>query len=434
MMAGMTRSMAAWWVVLATAAGAAAQEIDVSLAPAAGQEVSSPYRAAALVIDNRSDAEITSVRLRWAEGGPTFLHRLRVAPHTRQELRVLLPAVSVAQEYRVALAMESEGVAERACVVHWPAESLNLDAMIDAELCGRWEFSQPPWPASLLRNVLLAGLACAAALAGALLIRRRLARAAALLAGSAALTGAALLVLRAEPIVVLPDTSDPSVLAVACRRTTTWTGPADLALVYPSLRDLRDNETVVDVGREIRVPMKPMDVRVFRKTGTRNKEPGTRNVGKIARFLLRVPSSLVPGYGERRNTEQGNPVFQLSDSGSSSGALARRPASDQASTYGVGSWRRSRWIVRIRRPRCRASTQPSSTTASPSSTMLTYARRTSPSRVGSSVSSAARPVASTIITPSATMMTDSPATVTTKLAVRRPLAGRSMSMGRSPGG
>ena len=224
---------------------------------------------------------VRAVSLRRAAGGPTLLHAASVAPKTTQTLDVLLPAVSVQQTYRVRL-LAGEGPATSVLrEMHVPVTFPDLDAveraretLVDAAAYEDRQEERPRWPTWLLRNVYLAAVLIAVGLGGVLFIRPGALRVLAAVAVAAGGTFAMWHVLSGVDV-VLARRSGPLV-ALTCRRTTSWSRPArGVGPVYWSQGQMDRDDMVFEPGHRLTLTLRPDDVRVFRVEGGARRSPQT---------------------------------------------------------------------------------------------------------------------------------------------------------------
>ncbi|MHC4984245.1 MAG: hypothetical protein ACYTF6_13900 [Planctomycetota bacterium] len=270
------------------AASPAGGELVVSLKAAERQDARRlAYAAAELTIDN-SDGSVARViraaAIRCADGGPTFVYPLNVAPRTRRSLAVTLPALSVRQEVDVRLlageAADSTPLASRRVVINWPEQLISRAGarLIDPDAYEAWRRENSPasWPAGPKRNVFLTLVLAGVLAAAALLVRRAALRLAAI---AVIVPAAALVVLfplaAAESVIVgdfqyepLTPTVRPAqkMLAVQCLRTTDWAHPDSLLVpVYRSAEQMAADNMLVRLGQGIEVTLRANKLRLFRR-------------------------------------------------------------------------------------------------------------------------------------------------------------------------
>jgi hypothetical protein len=272
--------MLALALIVATAVCPAVAQVDLGLTPAA-QQGTGPYRNASLSVRNRSGQIVRAVAIRMIpQGGPTFVMPVTVPPDANYSTDILLPVLVPAQSYEVrALADDRPDaalVASRIVDTTWPAAMVSQVAFIDGPAYGQYEDSVPTWPASLIRSIFIAAAATCLALAATLFMRRTILRLAAVVVMLIASTiGMLWLAAGAEVVVSHYEYSEtnsgmghnslvPSLLVVACRRSTVWNNPSrDLVPIYYSPWHMKHDSTVID-QRGLTVPMTPGQVRLFR--------------------------------------------------------------------------------------------------------------------------------------------------------------------------
>jgi len=253
-------------------------ETKVSLEVADAQDPAiAPYRACALTVRHAAGGGaqvIRAVAVRQLEGGPTILMPVTIPPGSSAQLTVPLPAVSSQQSYRVTLRGEGGGIEQFDLPVAWPVELLTTDSWIDPQAYGPWEYDLPRWPRRMLRNVFIAAVLSSLALAGALFIPVSAGRIVAVVVIVTAACLAVTVPLRAADVVVVRQVTFPpaprqrpqTLWALTCRRRAEWRHDARrMHPVYFDTRQMRADEAVIVPGGEIRVPLRPEEVRLFRQ-------------------------------------------------------------------------------------------------------------------------------------------------------------------------
>jgi hypothetical protein len=178
---------AACWPAVAGGA-----DVTAELSPLEQTVAAGPYRRARLEVAVAGGAAVAGVRLRPEGVGPAVRYPLAVAPGSRAEANVLLPAAAASQTYAVtAYDREGRPVGRAEAEIAWPAELIAADALVDESFRG-WTDESADWPPST-KKVALAALALFVLIAsGTLLIRRQGLRAAAVAAAGLAAGAAAL--------------------------------------------------------------------------------------------------------------------------------------------------------------------------------------------------------------------------------------------------
>jgi len=259
----MVRALLAAAICVLAARGARA-EITASLAAAAEQDDRTlPYRRAMLTIDAShadDDQVVRAVALRQAQGGPTFVYTVTVAPKTSQSLPVDLPATSQQQKYNVELLAEAEYpatvLARVTAPIHWPPEHVTALEFFKPQLHEKWADLPPAWSAGVRRNVFVALVLTCLAGAGAAMLGRRWLRVGALVVIAAAATGSLSALLDGEDIIVQDEVAAESAVVLRARRSAVWRHEGtDLVPLYFAPWHMAEDDTVIHVGRGIRVRM-----------------------------------------------------------------------------------------------------------------------------------------------------------------------------------
>ncbi|MFP4053201.1 MAG: hypothetical protein ACLFV7_04980 [Phycisphaerae bacterium] len=263
--------------VLAFCGVASSAGLEVTLTPADDADPNQRLQPAALTLENNTDATVASVSLRWDRGGPNFVYPLAVGPGGRASRTVFLPALWVDQQYTVtALDETHQPVASATAAVAWPASRVAPDALLAADLYGRYRYDLPQWDRQFRMNLaMVAGLAVLG-LGGVALLHRTWVR----LAGVALLvivsTGAVSVMVMREPLVVereLPLQADEAgtsaastrrVLVLTTRRTTdVLVSRSNLEPVYPSVDAMLADKAVIRPGGESELTLLPPSPRLL---------------------------------------------------------------------------------------------------------------------------------------------------------------------------
>jgi len=274
-----------------TASAMPAAGLDVSLKPTGLWDQSrEPYPSAELTIDNSDGAVgrvIGAASIRCADGGPTFLYPLALAPRTSRTLRIYLPAISLRQEVDVRLlaaeSPQAEVLATRRLAVTWPEELLarSMPSLVDPGAYQAWQRqrSLPAWSAGLKQAAFLACVVAAIAAASTLMIGRGPLRLAAMVVVAGAAAAAMAGVLGGTDTLVVNDFSPEAaadtrpaaqrMVAATCLRTTEWRGEEDFVPIYESADKMADETMLVRPGEGITVLIRPEAVRLFRVPGGR---------------------------------------------------------------------------------------------------------------------------------------------------------------------
>lgn len=264
---------------------AAAGEVQVSLAPAEGPADAGGYAPAVLrVADDGAELPgvVNAAAVRWAEGGPTHLVPLAVAPGATQEARLSLPVARARQEFDVRLlradGADAEELLTRRVAVRWPAEAVRAaPPIVDASAYR--DAPRRAWPARRKLTLLALAVVAAAGMAATLFASRAWPRAGLLAfvvaAGTAGMTLASggPGIERTEVEHARPERAgemagpwvDETLVAVSSLRTAEWRhAPGDLAPVYPSREALAADTAVVHPQRGLRLTLEAGAPRLFR--------------------------------------------------------------------------------------------------------------------------------------------------------------------------
>ncbi len=265
-------------VTLLSAATASHGAVTMRLAPLPDQAVTPEgFTPAELAITDSNSllpAPARALTLRRAAGGPTMFYEASIAPGTKGSFRVLLPMVSVRQEYVVRLLADTSPTAKVILQQNVSAETDNVVAveaarktLVDPPAYDDYIEDLPRWPTWAARNVVIVSLLMLVALGATLLIRRTRWR---LVAGAAVVAIASTAIyagLANCPIVVTQREGD--VLVVSCRRTTTWSAPAKgLGPVYWRTRQMDRDNMVYQPAHKLTLTLRPNEVRLFRRRPT----------------------------------------------------------------------------------------------------------------------------------------------------------------------
>ena len=246
--------------------------------PAQRDDTMLPYRPVTLTVTYRRGDEadiseahiIRGVKIRSTRGGPAVLVPVTVAPGTTETLTVPLPVLSVRETYRVSLLAEESGdspVLDYSNVsLTWPAEEVTADAFLDPQAYQDGDYSPPRWSAGTARGVFVTGVVAALAMAAALFVRSPRRRAGVLLAVLVGASAVMAYVATREPVVVRRFGDDGRLLVISTRRTTDIRidGPGWAPLYYDE-DHMSAEALVVRPGKDISGPLRPDDVRLFRK-------------------------------------------------------------------------------------------------------------------------------------------------------------------------
>jgi hypothetical protein len=236
-----------------------------TLTPADAIDARSPYRPAVLSVDNDSPAAVSEIRLRWQQGGPTFIHPVTIAPRATATVPVDLPAIAVRQRYEVRLLPSPADQPVVAADIVWPEAWVNAEAFLSPSDFEQFEGLSSAWPARLRRQVFLVTLVAMSLVTGAFLIRHRPARRIALVAILAAATSAAIWLAMAARIVTERLSDDGRHIAIVSHRTVSWSVPrADLAPVYAVKSQIVEDSMLVAPNR-ISLTVRPGEIRLLRR-------------------------------------------------------------------------------------------------------------------------------------------------------------------------
>jgi hypothetical protein len=261
-------------LVLIFAATAAHAAVEVRLTPLPAAAVTAegfvPVELTVADPNGQLPRAARAVAIRRAAGGPTMFYETSMAPGALGSFRVLLPMISVRETYVVRLLAEASPTAPDVLRRDVTAQTDNVaaveaarDKLIDPPAYDAYIEDLPRWPTWVARNVLLAAALLLVAMGSALLIRRRGWR---LVAAGAAVAVASVglyISLCQCPSVLARRGGD--ILAVSCRRTTTWSVPAKgVGPVYWRPQQMNQDDMVYQPDAALTVILHPAEVRLFR--------------------------------------------------------------------------------------------------------------------------------------------------------------------------
>jgi hypothetical protein len=135
----------------------------VSLEPADVQDLRQPFREVRFTAQNTTAGIVRAISFRSGDGGPTMLVDAVIPPGGKLEGVVPLPALSPNQTYDVTLLSSAEpaagGAAPQALLelqadINWLPEMINADRFVNWRY-DQAQFDAVTWPAELKRSVLL---------------------------------------------------------------------------------------------------------------------------------------------------------------------------------------------------------------------------------------------------------------------------------------
>jgi len=242
----------------------------VTLSPAEQQDASLlPYRTAQLHIDNTGEEVIRFAALRWEYGGPELVYPVTVAPRRQASLTVALPAMAVQQFYDVRLlgsfTPRRRVVAAIRAPITWPAELVQREAFITADMSAPYKSHLPLWPAKLLRNIFLAAVVVCVAGAGTLLLRGPIVRLVGLVALVVIASGITVTGLARQPLIERQFDETGRLLILTARRTVQWqSDDARWVPVYDNPAEVIE-ETLVVYPDGLDLTLRPHEVRLLRR-------------------------------------------------------------------------------------------------------------------------------------------------------------------------
>jgi hypothetical protein len=253
------------FAALGVVACAAPAQPTATLTPADTVETGATYRPAVLSIHNDSAAAVSEIRLRWQQGGPTFVHPVTIAPYATATVPVALPAMAIRQRYDVdLLPAEADPPAISADIV-WPEAWVNAETFISPSDFEQFNRFSSVWPLAMRRRVFLAALVATALIAGAIMVRHRPARRIALAAVLAGATWAAIWLVMTAPVVTQRLSNDGQHIAVISRRTVSWSAPrADLVPVYAAKSQIVE-DTMLVAPDHVTLTVRPGEIRLLRR-------------------------------------------------------------------------------------------------------------------------------------------------------------------------
>ena len=201
-----------------------------------------------------------------------MFYQASIAPGAHGSFRVLLPMVSVRQTYVVRLLAEASPMAAVVLRQTVTVETDNVGAveaarnlLIDPPAYDDYIEDLPRWPTWATRNTFLVSLLMMVAMGATLLVRHPAWRLAAAGAVVAVATGAIYAGLANCPLVITRQVGD--VWCVSCRRTATWSAPADgLGPIYWRPRQMDQDDMVYQPAQTLTLTLHPKEVRLFRRT------------------------------------------------------------------------------------------------------------------------------------------------------------------------
>ena len=269
----MTRGPGAFLAICLLLAPTASGQVQLTLEPVEqADHPPGPYRMARLTVSAAGQSSVSQVRLRWDEGGPTYILDMPVTGGAPQSRDLPLPAAWARQRYRAQIVAEGIDPSTRSVEIVWG----NLQArepFPDARMYDPFEQDVADWPGRLKRNLFL--LLAVGALAGisATLLRSKPVR---LLAVTAMVAGGSIgawLLLREVPLIshrnfsVRAYAAELDLHVVTARRSAVW---ADTDIYLPRYRNfgqISDDRTEIHLGRGIRAPLRAGQLRVFQRIG-----------------------------------------------------------------------------------------------------------------------------------------------------------------------
>ena len=261
-------------------------QVDLRLAPLGGELAVEPAasqpagacRAAVLSVANHSSQPVRAVAVRMIEGGPTWLWPLAVPPDANASLAVSVPVQTLEQGYALrALAGEradSPAIATSSVTVSWPTGPAAPFRLLRQDLYQDHEDKIASWPMGFRRELFLAVAAGCIALAGAVLLRRRAWKLAAVAAVAVGATVAILLWVErrgdvaqyavASSSAAEPNAPQATLLIVSSPRTTAWRHPSsEIIPLYGSPGQMARDDAVIQSGRGISLTVHAGELRVF---------------------------------------------------------------------------------------------------------------------------------------------------------------------------
>ena len=280
-------------VTVSTALGAS----PVSLAPAGGQDLRQAFRQVKFTAQNTTAGIVRAIRFRSRDGGPTLLVDAVIPPGGKLEGVVPLPALSPSQTYDVALLSSAgpaageaapQALAELQVEVSWLPEMINADRFVNWRY-DQAQFDAVAWPAELKRTVLLVlVLGCLAMAAvwllggGAAVTESRFAGygrwlvLGVIVAGTTVASGWVLgragLAVNQSSWVSIGERTQP-LLAAGSRRTIQALYNARIVPVYVTKEQMQNDSTIIHVGHEATVTLRPGSVYLFEQPEEGSPQP-----------------------------------------------------------------------------------------------------------------------------------------------------------------
>ncbi|MBI5724118.1 MAG: hypothetical protein HZA50_09190 [Planctomycetes bacterium] len=274
-----------WITILAvlSACGAGRGDVTAKLTVAQKQDEGlAPYRTAVLEVKNDAKEPIVQLAIRNSRGGATYIHDCSVPPGSNRVITVGLPATDLRQTYEVR-PYTAAGPAEKAitCEIIWPSaqDLVNPQEFIDPQLYRQWEKLSADQPGYNKKALVLLGLLLLLVEAGVLSFVRgprlklilAVAGAAGVLAATWVYLGRQEVVNAAEYYTNLPG--PPGQADGKCRttillahRTVLWSTADWQALpVYFSRGQMDRDDAAIHVGKEIRMTLRPGQMRIIRR-------------------------------------------------------------------------------------------------------------------------------------------------------------------------
>ena len=270
-------------------------DTTATLTPAPSQNTGF-FHAATLTLDNQTPQTIRSVLLHPKDGGPSVYWPVVVPAGTRGQTIIPLPAMSVSQPYDAYLLADdgpfAKPIATVTTTINLPPELVRRDFL-------QPDYEEPHWPWAVKRNVIIGLTLALLAMTAPLLIGRggtpssrvpspesqtpplsrpvasapgSFARLAALVAILAATTLGALWYIHSlDPVVqgrvLAPTPAEANIITISALRSTTWSAHADLAPIYQTQSELRDDQLIIQPHEHVWLPLKSGETRLFRKGG-----------------------------------------------------------------------------------------------------------------------------------------------------------------------
>jgi len=277
-------------------------DTTATLAPAPPQQAGF-FHAAALTLDNQTAQTVRGLLLHPKDGGPSVYWPVVVPSGTKQQTIIPLPAMSISQPYDVHLLADdgpfAKPIATVTATINWPPDMARRDFL-------QPDYEEPHWPWTVKRDMILLLTLGALAMTATLLIGRRgrgnsqfairnpqssrpvaaapgssvrqcssahqcsCARLAALIAILAATTLGALWYIHSlDPVVqgrvLLPTPAETNIVTISALHSTTWSAQADLAPIYQTQSELREDQLIIQPYEHLWLPMKSGDTRLFHR-------------------------------------------------------------------------------------------------------------------------------------------------------------------------